>query len=169
MKYIEAPNVEYIEPPLFYQSGSVRGLFLGGGISNCPDWQSQMVELLSNTDLTLFNPRRKDFDVSNKDLSKEQIKWEFKYLKMCVGVMFWFCKETLCPITLFEYGKMLAYAKYTQSNRRIFVGCDPEYQRIEDVRIQTELESPHITIHTSLNDVANEIINWEKEEKKKIS
>lgn len=33
-------------------------LFLAGGISNCPDWQSEVIRILENSDLHIANPRR---------------------------------------------------------------------------------------------------------------
>jgi hypothetical protein len=52
---------KYIECPKMWGSPS---LFMGGGISGCPDWQAQLVRELKDVDLVLVNPRRKVFDVS---------------------------------------------------------------------------------------------------------
>ena len=49
-------------------------------------------------------------------------------------VVFWFCEETLCPITLFELGKMLGQRK------NVIVGSDPEYARLFDLNVQLRLE-----------------------------
>ena len=40
MKYIECPEV---------YEGNERSLFLAGGISNCPNWQPDLVKLLEDT------------------------------------------------------------------------------------------------------------------------
>jgi hypothetical protein len=53
---------KYIECPKMWGSPS---LFMGGGISGCPDWQAQLVRELKDVDLVLVNPGRKVFDVQN--------------------------------------------------------------------------------------------------------
>ena len=65
MKYIEAPNVYESgdEEDFVYQVGDGHSIFLAGGICDCPDWQSRMVELLTPTDMVVINPRRKDFPI----------------------------------------------------------------------------------------------------------
>lgn len=114
-------------------------IFLAGGISNCSDWQQEAINYLSvmfqriDLDIVLINPRRYDFDVSKQEMSEEQITWEHKMLEESDYILFWFPKETLCPITLFELGK------YCRSNKKLFVGCDPEYQRSFDVKYQLGL------------------------------
>jgi hypothetical protein len=57
----------------------------------------------------------------------------------------------MAPITLFEYGKVLK----THDHSRIFVGIHPDYPRLRDVVIQTELENPHLAsrIVYDLNDL----------------
>ena len=54
MQYIEAPHP-------YPQYVLLKSIFLAGGITNCPDWQQQMVQLLHHTDYMLLNPRRKCF------------------------------------------------------------------------------------------------------------
>jgi len=146
MKYIEALD-EYIP-----QIGEVS-LFLGGGITNCADWQAVMVDLLKDSDLVLLNPRRDNFPMGDKNATPLQIDWEFRHLKLATKIMFWFTSESLCPITLFEYGKWLT------RDKPLFVGCHPEYKRIEDVKVQTALEQPNLEIFTDLSSLAAKILN----------
>lgn len=126
-------------------------LFLAGGISNCGDWQSEMIALLAATDLTLLNPRREDFDVSNPSMTEAQIRWEYRYLRKASAVLFWFPPETLCPITLFELGGAL------ERNAPVFVGCDPAYARQEDVRVQVGLARREVQIVFSVDDLAEQV------------
>lgn len=145
--------VEYVECPEIFGRPS---LFMGGGISGCPDWQSQVVELLQATDLVLVNPRRRQFDIKNKDNTLLQIQWEYLMLRRCDGIMFWFPKESICPIVLFELGSHLMVP-----GKPIFVGMDPEYQRRIDVEVQTKILRPDIQIVYNLNALAGQIIAWE--------
>ena len=146
MKYLECPEI-YL--------GNEKSLFLAGGISNCTDWQKDLVTLLKDTNLTLLNPRRKNFEVNNLDLEKEQITWEYNHLNKATGVSFWFTKETLCPITLYELGKQSALYK------PLFIGIHPDYQRKRDVEIQIGLIRPEIKIVYSLENLSNQIIDWD--------
>jgi Nucleoside 2-deoxyribosyltransferase like len=141
MNYIEAPN--FIET-------NKQSLFLAGGISNCPPWQNELLRSLDNLDIAVFNPRRKIFP-NDKDVNLHQITWEFTYLRRASVISFWFCRETLCPITLLELGSWL------MTNKPLIIGMNPEYQRRTDVEIQTKLARPEIQIVYSLKELLLQI------------
>ncbi len=144
MKYIEA-----IAPVTMRLTETQ--VFMAGGITNCWDWQQVMRKLLKDTELTLINPRRKDFPIGDPDAAQEQISWEFSALRLCDAILFWFPRETLCPIVLYELGA------WTMQEKPIFIGCHPEYERIQDVIIQTELARPGLVVATTLNDLAQQV------------
>lgn len=154
MRYIECPN----ELGTDNDYDNYNSLFIAGGITSCPLWQPELVKLLEDTDITILNPRRSNFGDTR---AQDQIAWEFKYLSRVEMISFWFPKETLCPITLFEYGKVLAQESLLPLDfipkRKIFVGCHPEYQRKEDLIIQTGLMNLGINIVHSLEDLAEQI------------
>lgn len=142
MQYVEAPNIQAIQ---------AKSLFLAGGISNCPNWQAQVVEALNTTALTLCNPRRADFPMGNPSAAEAQIKWEFEYLRQVDAVLFWFPKETLCPITLYELGVQ------SVGNKPLFLGIHPAYQRRQDVEIQLQLARPGVELQYSLDDLVKQV------------
>lgn len=144
----------YVEAPETYpQGGDAVTVFLAGGITGCPDWQMEMAMLLSETDLVLFNPRRTDFPIDDPSASYEQISWEHYHLHRADRILFWFpaSETSVCPIALYELGAWL------RSDKDVAVGVEPGYLREADVRIQTELERPEITVVSTLNDLALEI------------
>jgi Nucleoside 2-deoxyribosyltransferase like len=141
MKYIQCPT----EADLHSLEST---LFLAGGISNCPDWQSELTVKLESSNWTVLNPRRTDFDAGNSRLAKSQIDWEFRHLRLASAIAFWFPSETLCPITLFELGA------WSMTDKPLFIGVDPKYQRRLDVKIQTQLARPEVVILESLTDLA---------------
>ncbi len=152
MKYIECPN-EYLP-----QEWEIS-IFLAGGISGCWDWQSELVNKLESLNIIVYNPRRQNFDLSNKNMSLEQIRWEHKYLKISDSISFWFPHETVCPITLLEYGKWMA------SDKKIFLGVHEKYSRKFDLEVQTLLENEienKISISYSLKDLSQNIIEYYK-------
>jgi hypothetical protein len=145
--------MRYIECPEVYE-GDERSLFLAGGISNCPLWQLNLAKLLEDTDLTILNPRRKHFPTENPNLEEEQIAWEYDHLRKASAVSFWFPRETVCPITLYELGKI------SMTRKPLFLGVHPDYSRKRDVEIQTRLVRPEIKIVYSLEDLAEQIRAW---------
>lgn len=126
----------------------VMTVFLAGGITGCPDWQSVIVDLLRDTDFVLMNPRRKDFPMDDPDAASGQIKWEHDYLRLADRILFWFPAATLCPIVLYELGA------WSMSDKRLAIGIEPGYQREQDVRIQTALVRPDVPIVSTLEDLA---------------
>jgi len=145
MKYVEAPS-EY--------SGDEYSIFLAGGISRCPNWQQELVLRLSDTDLIVYNPRRANFPMGNELEGIKQIRWEWDYLQKVDYISFWFPKETLCPITLFELGS------WSMSETKLFVGCHPDYPRRFDVEVQLSLRCPEIKIVYDIDCLARQIIDY---------
>lgn len=142
MKLIEAPNP--------YPDNA--DLFLGGGITNCPDWQANVVKMLEGTDLVVLNPRRSS--AFTGDIADEQIRWEYEALRAVKTVLFWFPKETLCPITLFELGVFSQ-----RKDVRLIVGTHSEYARRFDVQVQMELARPEVVVHDSIEDMVSEYLS----------
>jgi len=132
----------YIQSPAPFPNNISTGVFIGGGISNCPRWQDEIADLLIPTNHTIFNPRRVGDLAKDGDEAAQQIEWEYKALDLSTILLFWFPKESVCPITLFEYGKALAWAE-RGFIRKLIVGRDPEYPRVFDLDTQTAVDSQH--------------------------
>lgn len=126
-------------------------LFLAGGITDCPDWQQEMVQLLHDTDLILLNPRRANFPMHDPTAASQQISWEHRHLRLADAISFWFCAEVLQPITLYELGA------WSMTDKPLFVGVHPDYPRRQDVEIQTQLARPTVEIAYALPDLAEQI------------
>lgn len=123
--------------PAFFKNQSV---FVAGGISNCPDWQSDIVTNCMNTEkYDIVNPRRSTGFDNTGLTAREQITWEHMALSKVDSCIFWFPQETLCPITLFEFGKFLIKAK--QHSVSLIVGWHQNYQRAFDLEVQIQLEN----------------------------
>jgi hypothetical protein len=142
MQYIEAPSNE---------KAKFKSVFLAGGITNCLDWQTYVANKLKDRDITVFNPRRKNFPILDTNAAREQIEWEHQRLRSADINAFWFPKETLCPIALFELGGAL------ERNKPLVIGIDSNYLRKKDIEIQVSLQRPETKICYSLDDFVNEI------------
>lgn len=167
MKIIEAINE-------VYSIDKIRGtkIFLAGGISNCPDWQQELLNkimeigqytrehsIIDDTSdpidkLIVYNPRRKNFPIHDPNASEEQIVWEAEHLKSADILVFWFSRGSLNPIVLFELGR------YGMNHPNVIIGIDPLYERKNDVIIQTKIGRPfdEIEFYDSIDDIAAEIV-----------
>lgn len=145
MRIIKAPNL--IEGPVH--------LFLAGGISNCPDWQSDVSYALENSGLpdVAVNPRRTGDLAKTGSEAAYQIAWEHDALSRSEAALFWFPKETLCPITLLELGAAMMRPEQT-----LYVGVHPEYQRRFDVIQQLRLQRPEVLVRDSIKELLDDVI-----------
>lgn len=155
MRYVEAPEV--------FLKGSTDELvvFLAGGITGCPDWQKDMVRLMHDTDAVLVNPRRENFPMHDPSAARAQIEWEHNHLRKADVVSFWFPKETLCPITLYELGSWTIRSVTSPTRNRhprIVIGVEDGYARRQDVLIQTGLADPFIPIVFSIGELVEAVI-----------
>jgi len=144
MRYVEAPTIPRFSP-------REKLLFLAGGIQGCPDWQSDMVSLLHDTSWVVLNPRRTNFPIHDPTAADAQIQWEYDHLRYADVILFWFPCETLCPIVLYELGA------WSMTKKPLYVGVHPDYQRRQDVEIQTRLSRPDVRIVYSLEALAQEV------------
>lgn len=142
MSLIVAPNHYHSRP-------RSKSVFLAGGITGCPNWQAEAIlcirERLPEWDI--LNPRRDDFDINDPSIARQQIEWEFDMLDRATAIMFWFPKESLCPIALYELGFYLSRFQKVENlwEVPIVIGCDPGYSRLFDVQVQYELATASMT------------------------
>jgi hypothetical protein len=132
-----------------------KSIFLAGGISNCPNWQKDVAErIATETDAIVYNPRRLDFDMTAyEDISRQQIIWEWHALRVSTFNLFWFPQETLCPITLLEYGSAMERLR----EGALMCGTHPNYQRRFDLIEQTKLKG-HVRVFDDLNELVDQTI-----------
>ena len=149
MIYVESPNI------LSDLTGKFS-VFLAGGITGCPEFQTEICQALKSVpdDLVIFNPRRKDFPIYDPSAAQDQITWEFNALRQADLITFWFPKETLCPIVLLELGSWIVQKK------PLVIGCHPDYARKQDVEIQASLARPGLPIFDNLEDIIMGIKFW---------
>lgn len=127
------------------QNRSVSGarIFLSGGITDCYNWQQDVIDHLKYfqefypavANSIVYNPRRDDFGELSEDNIFEQIKWEHNYLEKCtVLAVFFDSSKSVQPITLYELGK------YADKKDHVITISDG-YKRQNDVLFQTALDN----------------------------
>jgi len=124
MKHIQAPNEST-------WNNNEKKIFLAGGCAT--EWRWELIQMLANTSLVFLDPKRDD--ACSK---KEMVRWEHKHLLLTDAILFWFPKETLCPMTLYELGT------WAQTRKNLFVGVHPDYAKREDVEIRLALADVEI-------------------------
>lgn len=148
---VVAPQRDYPTP--------MKSVFLAGGISNCPDWQSKLISLLSGCkNLTIFSPRRPNYPMDDPNEAHIQIEWEYDHLKTADMIVVWFSKGSVNPIVLYELGIWVN----ARPDIPAFIGIDPGYERADDVIIQTKLARPEIQITNNLTLLAQQIEDYLK-------
>jgi len=129
-------------------------LFLAGGITGCPDWQAEMIRLLDPLPAgwLVLNPRRGRFPMGDPGAALEQIAWEHDGLRAARAIVFWFPRESVSPIALYELGA------WSMTERPLFVGAHEAYPRRADIEIQTRLVRPDVsTSATTLSALAGQV------------
>lgn len=145
---IEAPKEVYS-----VENNKNIKMFLAGGITNCADWQSYVVnELRDIENLTVYTPRRKKFPINDPNAAEEQITWEYQHLRDANILFFWFSRGSLNPIVLYELGMWC-----NSTDKIAIIGIDPEYERKQDVVIQTKLARPNAVFFNSLSEMIDEV------------
>jgi len=99
-----------IKPP---NSGEIQGstVFLAGSIEMgvAEDWQTKVANRFESNQVTLYNPRRDEWDSSWKQEQKEsnfneQVNWEMNNLEDCDIIFMYLDPNTKSPISLLELG-----------------------------------------------------------------
>jgi hypothetical protein len=112
-------RIKVIKPnskSLLEKSNKVSGIsiFLAGSIEmgKAEDWQKVLTSELKSLgkDLTVFNPRRDDWDSSweqkeSNDQFNYQVNWELNRLNESDIIFMYFSPETQSPISLLELGR----------------------------------------------------------------
>ncbi len=136
-------------------------IFLAGTIDNGNsfDWQEYTIDWFKNSEpsqLTIFNPRRKDWDPTMKPVSSNpdfinQVEWEWDALCGSEIILFNFLPDSLSPISLMELGSF-AGESLIQS---IFVVCPEAYFRSGNVNFLCKYYN--IPVYQNLTDALNDI------------
>ncbi len=109
-------------------------IFLAGSIEMglAENWQNVVEKFLRNQPVTIYNPRRDDWDSSWKQEKENpefnhQVNWELDRLAQCNIVFMYLDPKTKSPISLLELG---AY-----SDKNIIVCCPNGFWRKGNVDI----------------------------------
>ena len=126
-----------------YEKPKYNTVFLAGGITNCKDWQADVINELIDEPISIFNPRREHFDFTDTAAPYVQIKWEFDRLEQMDLFSMYFCKsDSDQPICMYELGRNILRMQNRFPNsweERIIISVENGYKRERDVFVQTDL------------------------------
>lgn len=127
-------------------------IYLAGGISGCPDWQSRAAESLRHLPISVLNPRQARYPGGDPAF-RAQVRWEYHHIRRADVLLFWFPAASLQPIVWYELGAVVG----TESH--ICVGADPAYARRLDLEVQLLLARPRLRLNSDLDATINEAID----------
>ena len=104
MEVIKPPKSKRPKYPTLFLAGSIE-------MGKAKDWQQEIQNALKNHAVSIFNPRRDDWDSSweqsiHHAQFRGQVEWELYHLEAARYKVFYFDPETKAPITLLELGLM---------------------------------------------------------------
>lgn len=140
-------------------------IFLAGSIEmgKAEDWQEVLTSEIASSgkDLTVFNPRRDDWDSSwtqeqSNNQFNNQVNWELNSLDEASIIFMYFSPETKSPISLLELGR------YAGRNQMV-VCCPEDFWRKGnvdilctrmDVPVYNDIKSAIGALKTKINQYA---------------
>jgi hypothetical protein len=129
-----------IKPPRSLVSDNTHksSIFLAGSIEMgvAEDWQSRVEKFFDQRKVTLYNPRRPEWDSSWEQNYEnpqfyQQVNWELNALDKCNSIIMYLVPGTKSPISLLELG---LYA----NSGKISVACPEGFWRRGNVEITCE-------------------------------
>jgi hypothetical protein len=142
---------QIIKPTFEDQETQFRpSIFLAGSIEmgKAEDWQVRIENEFSNDEVTIFNPRRDDWDSSWEQKATNpqfnyQVNWEMNRLEESDVIFLYFSPDTKSPISLLELGLHAAYSD-------MIVCCPDKFWRKGNVEIVCHRYG--IPLHNTIED-----------------
>jgi hypothetical protein len=107
-----------LKPPTKLLPTETVGIFLAGSIeqNTAVDWQREVTKKLDGLNVTIYNPRRDDWDANVKqDITdptfKGQVEWELTALAAADIIFMYLDPATKSPISMLEFGMFLHSGK----------------------------------------------------------
>lgn len=139
---------EIIKAPGRFTPLKSPSIFLAGSIEmgSAENWQTVVEDELEESDVTILNPRRDDWDSSwEQDKAnpqfREQVEWELHAMEQVDFIPMYFDPKTKSPITLLELGL------FANTPKKLLVCCPKGFWRRGNVDIVCERYHVHQVQH----------------------
>ncbi len=134
----------------------VDSIFLAGTIDmgNSIDWQQMLIDEVSSFDVTVYNPRRKEWDSSweqVKDNPKfnHQVTWELECLEKSDMIVMYLAENSKSPISMIELGLHL------KGNDKLVIYCPSGFYRKGNIDITSSMYNS--SVYESFEDLVSEV------------
>jgi len=125
-----------VKPPSpLHRAPGTLAVFLAGSIEMgaAAPWQADIEAAFASAPVTIWNPRRDDWDASwrqsiDEPLFREQVAWELEAQERADLIVMYFAPDTRAPITLLELGLFARSGK-------LVVCCPEGYWRQGNVQV----------------------------------
>ena len=127
MRIFQSPQpIEPTGAPAVFLAGSIE---MGKAI----DWQQAVCEHFADKEVTIFNPRRADWDATWRQSADDprfhaQVTWELDALERCDLILMNLLPGTISPVSLLELGLFAHSGK-------LHVCCPADFHRAGNVEI----------------------------------
>lgn len=129
-------------------------LFLAGPIAGSENWQSKVIEDLSDLDIYIANPRREKDPNFNYE---HQVDWESKHLAKADVIMFWIPNaiediegRSYAQTSRFELGEWLAKTNYNRDYTKVVLGVEDGFPGKR--YFQERAKNTNVTIYDNYED-----------------
>jgi len=151
-------RAQIIKPDSLQQSVKHENtVFLAGSIEMglAEDWQKLAEEALQDSAVTIFNPRRDDWDSSWEQRARnpqfsQQVNWEMDKLQKADHILMYLDPNTKSPISLLELGLHAA-------DEKLLVVCPDGFWRKGNVEIVCQRHG--IWLYENLSDVLADLVD----------
>jgi len=156
--------MEIYKAPQKYPIDNKFTIFLGGSIEqgNAIPWGNYLTEKLSsyNFDIRILNPRRDDFDATQKQTIdnpyfKEQVTWELDGLDRSDLIVMFLQEDTISPISMMEIG---LYINTLDWNKQMIICCPPKFWRRGNIEVLVDRFPFHSKLVDNFEDFENLIV-----------
>ena len=150
-------NAEILYPPARPATYADRAsVFLAGSVEMgaAEDWQTRLIDQLQDLPISIYNPRRKDWNstwaqTKENGPFREQVEWELDHLECADLIALYFDPATKSPISLLELGLFAERGK-------VIVCCPPGFWRKGNVDIVAERYG--IPVYEGFDSFAAEVV-----------
>lgn len=132
---------------------NIPSIFLAGPIQGSPEWNTWLIDGLSDLDIDIFDPRRDDMD--GFDYAK-QVFWETSHLEKARIISFSFVSPSIdvpgrsyAQTSRFELGECLARTKHGNTGQKIVIFVEKDFPGRQYFEYKTTFEYEDIAVLSS--------------------
>lgn len=153
-------STQVIQAP-FHPWREKTSVFLAGSIDmgTAINWQPKVIDAIEdrcNCNVTIYNPRRDDWDSSWKQTLHdrkfaEQVRWELQKMDEAKHIFMYISAESKAPISLLEFGRI--HAKYPG---KLIICVEPGFYRRGNIEVMCQNSA--ITLHNDLEAAIDHLL-----------